>query len=309
MCSGSSPSPRTRQGRPGRPVDRASPALWAGSFTRGVLLDELTDCTVDLWFAQPEDWADPAAMAAALAVLGPEELARWENRRSPEDRRLFGVSHWLVRESLSRYEDRPPAAWRFLVNDHGKPRIDPAAGPSPLAFSLAHTRGLAVVAVAKRMDLGVDCERQDRTVDAAKLIQRFYTLEERRALEPLAPEVMTHRFFLHWTLKEATLKALGTGLSPALSTIAFRLTGDGPSRIDPLGMAKEENRWHWAVLTPLMPYVAAIGILAAPGKTVTLRTCRALPWGKAEPLKGLPLALSHGVVYGKGHEQARGKEA
>lgn len=272
-------------------------------------MDELTDSTVDLWFAQTEDWADPAAMVEALAVLGPGELARWESRRSPEDRRLFGVSHWLVRGALSRYEDRPPAAWRFIFNDHGKPRIDPAAGPSPLSFSLAHTRGLAVVAVAKRMALGVDCERTDRPVDAAKLIQRFFTLEERRALEPLAREVMTHRFFLHWTLKEATLKALGTDLSHALSAIAFRLTGEGPGRIDPLGMAKEGKRWHWAVLTPLRPYVAAIGILGAPGKTVVLRTYRALPSGKVEPLKGHPLALSDGMVYGKGHEQDRGKEA
>ena len=61
----------------------------------------------------------------------------------------FVVSHLLVRTALSRYSELLPKSWRFIYNDHGKPRLDPDLGAAPLCFSLSHTKGISVVGVTR----------------------------------------------------------------------------------------------------------------------------------------------------------------
>jgi 4'-phosphopantetheinyl transferase len=261
-------------------------------------LYDLSDDSVHLWFAFPEEWPDPTSAPSPFDILAAGEIARMERLRSRESRRLFGISHWLVRETLSHYDQRPPGAWRFILNAHGKPLIDQASGPSPLTFSLAHTKGLAVVAVSKGSAVGADVERTDRCVRAQELVRRFFAPEEVQALGALPPDAMTERFFLHWTLKEAGLKALGTGLSLPLTAFAFRLSEDRPHRITsafhpPLG----GETLHWAAIAPCLPYLAALGVASVPGKTVTFRCVRAIPSGEAVPLACTPLAVSPGFLY------------
>ncbi|MCL2669677.1 MAG: 4'-phosphopantetheinyl transferase superfamily protein [Syntrophaceae bacterium] len=271
----------------------------------------LTPDEVHLWVATTDSWADPAAESEALAVLGPEERTRWERRRLPEERRLFAVSHWLVRQTLSRYGGRPPEAWRFTVNDHGKPRIDPALAHPELTFSLAHTRGLAVCAVAWGHELGVDVERTDRVADAPKLVNRFFAATEARSLKMLSRKTLQERFFLYWTLKEATLKALGTGLSLPLDRIAFAFTLGHPAQARLQESLWEDEVWHWAALALTPPYVAALALRDTLERPVALRTYQALPATRVEPLDGLALVLT-GVVYrgitGKGSECQKGSD-
>ena len=218
--------------------------------------------------------------------------------RSREDRRLFGISHWLVRVALSHYDRRSPAAWRFSTNDFGKPLIDPATGPSPLTFSLAHTKGLAAVAVTRGRAVGVDVERTDRTVAAQRMISRFFAPEEARALNHLPSEALTERFFLHWTLKEAGLKALGTGFSLSLTALAFRLSEDRPRRIA-LSSTDQPGteRLRWAAMTPRSPYLVSLGVFGDPDKTVLFDCIRIAPSGEAVPLACTPLAISPGFLY------------
>jgi 4'-phosphopantetheinyl transferase len=258
---------------------------------------DMSDGAVHLWFAFPEEWQDSTPAPLTLDILAADEIARMERLRSRENRRLYGVSHWLVRMALSHYEGRPPGAWRFIANAYGKPMIDPASGPSPLTFSLAHTRGLAVVAVTKGSAVGADVERTDRKVDAQGLVHRFFATEEAQALEELPTESLADRFFLYWTLKEAGLKALGTGFSLPLSTFAFRLTAGRPRRITVAGAPPPGGETlHWAAIAPRPPYMAALGVESGPGKTVRLHCYQATPSGQAAPLACEPIALSEGVV-------------
>ena len=107
----------------------------------------LSDGEIHLWFAFTGKTGDPQTSAAAGPILDDGEEARMKRLHFPDGRRLFGVSHTLVRTALSRYSEIPPQEWRFVENAHGKPLIDPDLDSSPLRFSLAHTKGLAVVAV------------------------------------------------------------------------------------------------------------------------------------------------------------------
>jgi 4'-phosphopantetheinyl transferase len=258
---------------------------------------ELAEGEVHLWFACPDEWDDPILIASARDILDAGEIARMERLHFPAHRQLLLVSHVLLRTTLSRYADLRPAAWRFINNDQGKPRIDPAAGAVGLSFSLAHTAGLAVVGVARGCDVGVDVESMDRHVHARRLIGRFFSPEEAAVLEKLPAELLREQFPLYWTLKEAYIKALGRGLSHPLDSFTFRLTGGGPRRIgfstaDPPG----PEQWRFALLEPRPRSIAAVCAACAPESAVRLRCYRAVFPGEAMPLACTPVGLSVGVV-------------
>ena len=259
---------------------------------------DLSDGGVHLWFAFPDEWKDPTLNESVGHLLGDEEMTRMERFRFPEHRRLYLVSHLLLRTTLSRYSDLLPNAWRFINNDHGKPRLDPDAGLIPLSFSLSHTKGLSVVGVTREGEIGADVEQADRSVHAAELSRRFFSPEEAAALEKLPPGLLQAQFPLYWTLKEAYIKALGRGLSHPLDSFSFHLTGERPHRI---GFSAQEPQdpeiWRFALIEPRPQSVAAVCVASAKHKTIELSCTLALPSGEMEPLNGAPLGLSAGVVY------------
>lgn len=263
---------------------------------RNRLLD-LSESEIHLWFAFPGETGDPQKPASAGPVLDDGEEARMKRLHFPEGRRLFGVSHTLVRTALSRYSEIPPREWRFVENAHGKPRIDPDLDSSPLRFSLAHTKGLAVVAVTGGADVGVDVERADRFVNAARLSSRFFSPEETTALQELSPDRLRERFFLYWTLKESYIKARGLGLSLPLDSFSFRLAGEIPFRIGFSGDNPDGpgGGWRFALLRPLPQYVAAVGVSSARPDPVRIRCFHALPSGEISLLSFEPVGLSPGV--------------
>jgi 4'-phosphopantetheinyl transferase len=255
----------------------------------------LSDGEIHLWFAFAGKTGDPQTPASVHPVLDDGEQARMARLHFPEGRHLFGVSHTLVRTTLSRYSEIPPGEWRFVKNAHGKPSIDPDLDSSPLRFSLTHTRGLAVVAVTESADVGVDVERADRIVDAASLSSRFFSPEEAAVLQEMSPDRLRERFFLYWTLKESYIKARGLGLSLPLASFSFHLAGECPFRIKFSGDDRDPGEWRFAVLRPLPQYVAAVGVVPARPGPVRIRCFHTLPSGEISPLSLETVGLSPGV--------------
>jgi len=225
---------------------------------------------VHLWVAPVGEGAhDP--VVAAQGILAADEIARLGRIRPAAGRRLFLTARRLLRETLSRYGDRAPAAWRFATNAHGKPRITPESGAPPLAFNLSHTAGLAVLALTRGVEVGVDVERTDRRVQARRLSDRFFSPREAVSLAELPPDRLAERFFYHWTLKEACLKALGRGLTLPLHSIGFDLSGERPFRIAWRGDGLPPHAgFRFALLEPLPGFVTAL-CLAGDGPPPILR--------------------------------------
>jgi 4'-phosphopantetheinyl transferase len=256
---------------------------------------ELPEDEIHLWFAYPDEWEEPALTASGSGILEAGEIARSQRFRFPTHRRLFLASRLLLRTTLSRYAEIPPGAWRFVTNDHGKPRVAPEAMPSSPAFNLAHTAGIAVVAVTGGRDVGVDVENRDRRVHARQLIDRFFAPEEAAELGKLPAAEMCERFFLTWTLKEAYIKALGRGLAQPLDSFAFRLAEGRPLRIDfSAGYPQDPQKWRFAVVAPRPPSVVAVCAAAYGSESVCLRCYKACPASGPAPLLCEPLGLSVG---------------
>jgi 4'-phosphopantetheinyl transferase len=112
-----------------------------------------------------------------------------------------------------------------------------------LRFSLAHSAGLALVAVTERADLGADLERIEPRLAEPPSAERCFGPAERASLERLRGEARLRLFFDLWTQKEAYRKATGEGIAAGLRELDW--TG-------------------WTLLRPVAPpgYAAAIAVRA-----------------------------------------------
>ena len=182
-----------------------------------------------LWSARPAAFADPAQLDRLRAILTDEERARIDRFRFARDRRTGLVTRALVRLTLSRYCEVPPARWRFRTNRHGRPEI--ASPASRLRFNVSHTEGLVVCLVGRGRELGVDAESLRRERRWLDLAERFFAPAEARALREVPAARRALRFLEYWTLKESYVKARGRGLTLPLSGFRFDLPVPAPARI------------------------------------------------------------------------------
>src|SRR6516225_1536369 len=159
--------------------------------------------------AQPEE-CDPAMDSTLVLLLSEDEKARMDRFRFDRDRRLFLLSHGLLRMTLSLYARVEPHAWQFRTGEHGRPEI--AEPFSRLRFNISHTRGLAACAIVLDSDIGFDVEETSKDVPIDNL-ESFFSAREAEALRSTPSEGHRERFFTYWTLKEAYIKARGVGLS------------------------------------------------------------------------------------------------
>jgi 4'-phosphopantetheinyl transferase len=185
-----------------------------------------------VWTLSPG--ADPERDQTLLSpLLDAEERERWARFRDPRDRWSYAAAHGLCRLMLARYagggRGRPgPADWRFVAGPHGKPEVDADRSGAPGgAFSISHARGMAACALATGpVAVGVDVEVLDRRLEAQALADRFFHPGEAQWLRERPDDRRAEAFLVLWTLKEAVVKALGTGISQGLES--FHLEVDPP---------------------------------------------------------------------------------
>jgi 4'-phosphopantetheinyl transferase len=215
------------------------------------------DAPIDLWYVRTDQPLPDEVAGRFRELLTPAELQQEARFLRDEHRRQYLMTRVLARQLLGRYGSISPTSIEFTRGGHGKPLV---AVPSdfPWQFNLSHTRGLVVCAIGPRGNLGVDVEPMDRRVNL-QLADRYFATLEIEALRQLPPELQPVRFLHYWTLKEAFIKALGTGLATPLDKFAFELTLERAPRIhlmDPrLGPI---NRWRFAQFTLLDKYWGAI---------------------------------------------------
>jgi 4'-phosphopantetheinyl transferase len=233
-----------------------------------------SDASVDVWFRDTAA-LDEAAIAADVSMLSADELAQYRRFHFPHDARDYAAAHALLRTMLSRDSARAPGDWAFDKTPAGKPflvGVDTAGGAS---FSLTHTRGMVACAVTRDADLGIDVERTDRDVRVGDISARFFASSETAALDRLAPELRTRRFFDLWTLKEALIKATGLGLAHSMDRFAFDVGAfvDGREIVvsEPPDLAAQ--RWQFELFAPARGFRGAVAVRrrGGPPLRVTIR--------------------------------------
>jgi len=168
-----------------------------------------------------------AVIAAALDVRSRALSAYWESLSAAEraraarfvhenDRARFVAARGILREILGAALGIAPGALALSAGPFGKPFLLRDGLAAPLRFSLSHSGGLLVVALACR-EVGVDVElaRPIPRHRLDSLIALALAPREQAALRSLALGSREAAFYRAWVRREALAKAQGSGFAPA----------------------------------------------------------------------------------------------
>ena len=155
--------------------------------------------------------------ADALRWLDEEERARWQRYRHDGARRRFALCRAALRAILCNRLGCRNEELAFAASDHGKPYAVMRERPASISFNVSHSGEHGLVAFAEEGRLGVDVEERGARRHLDELIRTVLGPNERAELEAASASHRLHMFFYLWTLKEALIKALGTGLSLDMS--------------------------------------------------------------------------------------------
>lgn len=204
--------------------------------------------------------------------LTSEEVRVFERLKTPQRRQDWLAGRWAAKELIQKYlyneagRELALSHIEIMNDENGAPyaRVPRTTRPlrdlrSPslklgtwnFEISLAHSAGYGLAGFSPHGPIGVDLQ-QIRPV-RSDLIERVLTEYEREKLTYYFPQRPLEGFFVFWTLKEATIKALR--IRPALPwhSISIRLTKVAQAEILlPHGMLLGQwHRWQdfiWAVV-------------------------------------------------------------
>jgi 4'-phosphopantetheinyl transferase len=178
----------------------------------------LSGCGTDVWLLDPL----PLTLRSQKDLpLSTEEWVRAARLVRKADRLAFVAARVLARMLLARTASCEPHVIGLELDARGRPSITWPDRLRRYDVSISHTQGLVGVAIAGRGAVGLDLEPLDRPVEVASLADLVLAVPERNALRDLPAEAAQARFLRLWTLKEAYLKARGTGLAEDPAAIAF----------------------------------------------------------------------------------------
>jgi 4'-phosphopantetheinyl transferase len=214
---------------------------------------------VHVWRAELNP--DAPALRELWGTLSADERARAGRFHFQRDRDHFVAARGRLRDILSRYLGTPPDGLRFSYDGYGKPSLVGAVGGGPLRFNVSHSQGVALYAVTKGREVGVDVEFVREDFAGLEIAEHFFSRREVEALRAVAPGERASAFFDCWTRKEAYIKARGEGLSHPLHLFTVSLAPGRPAALlctedDP----QEAARWSLVALFPGAGYRAALAV-------------------------------------------------
>jgi 4'-phosphopantetheinyl transferase len=216
----------------------------------------LADAEVHVWRVSLNQ--QHPRVQSLFRLLAAEEKERAERFYFQKDRDHFIVARGALRTILGLYLEVEPDQLRFRYAAYGKPYLE-ENGCDGLRFNLSHSHGLALLAVTRGREVGVDIEMVRQDVVEEQIAERFFSPREVSVLRSLPAEQQPEAFFNCWTRKEAYIKARGEGLTLPLDMFDVSLAPGEPAalletRIDP----GEIFRWHMMELAPGAGFRAAL---------------------------------------------------
>jgi 4'-phosphopantetheinyl transferase len=211
---------------------------------------------VDLWVASLDE--ETARIQELAETLSDDERARASRFAFGDDRRHFTIARGLLRAILSKYTGVASGELEFTYGPSGKPALTGSPETASVRFSLSHSAELAVYALTRDREIGVDVERLRPIRDSEQIAARFFCEQEQAALRALPTSVREEAFFDCWTRKEAYLKAVGDGLR-MLDRVRVSLDPSEPARLLAIdGDAGALSRWSLHALRPAPGYTGAL---------------------------------------------------
>lgn len=195
--------------------------------------------------------------------LSTEERARAERLVRARDGRRFVRCRGALRAILGALTGIPAADVRFQVGPGGKPALPTSSDVAyeTWRFNVTHSGELALIAVARHLELGVDVEQTRPIQQAERIVQSYFTADEVAEFLKLDDDGRAAAFIRGWTRKEAVVKAQGVGLA-GLATEFETLFGTAPPadafrRCSPWPIVRGWTLWE---VSPRPGYVATLAV-------------------------------------------------
>jgi len=227
---------------------------------------------IDVWLL-PRAPANCELRSNYHDVLSDDERETARRITVVEEQRTFVRSRAFLRKLLEAQTGVAAPVWRFGANEHGRPFIALPEQHRGLHFNLSHTRSMTACVLAAQPEIGIDVENAAQPRDFPAIARGFFTPEEAQALAGVAGEEQRRLFYRFWTLKEAYIKAIGTGLSTPLDSFSFTFD---PSRGVAFCACEDAHAEEWRFLVTELPddVCLALAIRAHPDVPVLIRMRR-----------------------------------
>lgn len=124
-------------------------------------------------------------------------------------------SYDLTRTILDSETDGLQGNIHVVRDSQKKPRAFDMCGRE-IFFNVSHSQHIFCLGLAPR-PIGVDVELIRPVQHVDQLASRFFSLEDKKFLEPLGTKYKSLEFLKLWTRKEALLKAVGIGIFGGLN--------------------------------------------------------------------------------------------
>ena len=148
-------------------------------------------------------WSTPPAELA----LAENQVDVWRIALGQDPRRY---AHRALHGLLAGYLACRPDDLHLARQAGGKPYLpDPC---DEIEFNLSHSRDMALVAVTRSFQVGIDIESRRTIEDPLRLARRVMSSAELAELEALPLQDRSGHFLRLWTRLEARQKALGLGV-------------------------------------------------------------------------------------------------
>ena len=163
---------------------------------------------------------------SVLSAVERTRASRYGGLRREE----FVIARASLRWILARHLRTEAAAIEFSTSANGQPRL---GRRGDLHFSVAHTAGLAVIAISRDLEIGVDVEQIRAVAHPLAVARDFFPESEVDELRRAGREAVARLFLLKWTRREALLKAWGASTEAwvALQKFTFPPTAEAGHQI------------------------------------------------------------------------------
>ena len=203
--------------------------------------------------------------APVESPLSADEQQRAQRLRDTQKRHHFSAGRAALRNLLGKYTGIQPRALEFELGPHGKPFLP----GSPLQFNFTNSGELALLAVCRGREVGIDIEQRDRNISVERLAAHIFTPDEAATFRQLAESGKHAALLAAWTRKEAYIKALGRGFSLSLQSFSVAVPADNePAVLHLQDATGTPQPWQFMPLAAHPDYLAT---LAAAGTDWTPR--------------------------------------
>jgi 4'-phosphopantetheinyl transferase len=207
-------------------------------------------------------------LSRSRLILSPDELDRAQRFRFDKHRNRYIAGRGALRSLLAKYTSRDASALKFNYSQHGKPSLE-AVGD--LHFNLSHSGDLALIAMTRIGEIGVDIEPVRELRDASDLVKRFFSTRESELFHRLPEPDRPEAFFNLWTRKESWLKATGDGISGGLSQVEVSFLKDEvPQVLSIAGSQPQAREWKLESLEPASGWIGAVAVRVRNGSAAQL---------------------------------------